>query len=145
MGFLLTAPMLVLLRLVDKNNTVHQALLALILLLIGLFLSTVEVAMMSEMACVVASLQEANPAFFGNMGGMVHGYGLFNVAVAGGQLIGPLVGGFVRQELGWNAMSLLLASLSLLAVVPTALWTGGWIGNMEGGKESYIGDNGEDI
>ncbi|KAK5007264.1 hypothetical protein LTR16_000947, partial [Cryomyces antarcticus] len=108
-GFIFSAPFLVLLRLVTHDSLGQKALLCALLLL------------------VVEAKEKKRPGLFGPAGAYAQAYGLFNVAFAGGCLVGPLWAGMVNERAGWGTMAWSLALLSLVSAAPTVIWAGGLV------------------
>lgn len=52
-------------------------------------------------------------------------YGMHNTAFSIGGILGPVMGGYVRDRLGWPTMGLMFAAASLLGAVVQLLWAGG--------------------
>jgi len=52
-------------------------------------------------------------------------YALYNVAYAAGCMIGPLLGGFIRDQHGWPTVGWALAILTFFTGVTQLLWIGG--------------------
>lgn len=120
-GLLFSVPFLILLRLPhasEDNQAGQVAILCVILACLGTTLTFVIPPSMSEVALI------AGEHGSGNYG---QAYGLFNVAFSGGFMIGPLWGGYVTQDVGWNVMVGSLAGLAGVSVIPVAIWTGGRI------------------
>jgi len=120
-GLLFSVPFLILLRLphASKDNEADQvAILCVILACLGTTLTFVIPPSMSEVALV---LRERGSGEYGQA------YGLFNVAFSGGFMVGPLWGGYVAQNAGWNVLVGSLAGLAGFSVVPVVIWTGGGI------------------
>ena len=83
---------------------------------------------MAEITYAVdAKAQRHPPGFFGKNGAYAQAYSLFNMAWAGGCLVGPLLAGLVKQKAGWAVTTLILGIVSLVTALPTAVWTGGSI------------------
>ncbi|KAM5474593.1 hypothetical protein MauCBS54593_002169 [Microsporum audouinii] len=59
-----------------------------------------------------------------NANPVAQGYTLYNMAFAGGQLVGPILGGFLKARLGWNTMTLVIALITGATAVASALYTG---------------------
>ncbi|KAF2770280.1 MFS general substrate transporter [Teratosphaeria nubilosa] len=126
-GFVLSTPFLILLRLVHKNNLSQKVMLCAFLLLIGVGLTLVITPMMAEITYAVdAKARRRHPGFFGRNGAYAQAYSLFNMAWAGGCLVGPLLG-LIRERAGWNVTVLILGILSIVTAIPTVIWTGGSI------------------
>ncbi|KAL6714093.1 hypothetical protein ACLMJK_008587 [Lecanora helva] len=128
LGFLFAVPFLVLLRLVDHNGIRQIVLMCALLALLGLALSMAMTPLLAEITYVVGHKEKSHPGAFGGKGAYATAYGIFNVAFAGGMLIGPLWGGFVTQGSGWGTMCWTLAVLSVAGAVVSFLWIGGWVG-----------------
>jgi MFS family permease len=126
-GFLLAAPVFVLLRLVDHDSLRQKVLLAALLSLIGLALTLAFPPLMAEISYVVVAKEKARPGAYGKGGAYAQAYGLFNMAFAGGTLIGPIWAGFVKNTAGWSTMAWTLGLLSGVTAIPTAVWVGGSI------------------
>ena len=127
-GYTLASPGLILLRLVHENSIGQKVLLCALLALVGLSLTLVITPMMAEITYAVAAKAAHHPpGHFGKNGAYAQAYSLFNVAWASGCMIGPLLAGLVNQAHGWGTATLILGCVSLVTVIPTAVWTGGSI------------------
>lgn len=126
-GFVCAAPLFVLLRLVNHNSTGQKVLLAALLALIGLALTSTFQPLMAEISYVVSAKEKARPGAYGKGGAYAQAYGLFNMAWAGGALVGPIWAGFIEKQAGWGTMAWSLGLLSGLTAIPTAIWVGGSI------------------
>lgn len=127
LGFLFATIPLVLLLLINHPGIRQIVFLCALLALLGLALTTAMVPLMAEITYSVSAQEKRHPGVFGERGAYAQAYGIWNCAFAGGVLIGPLWGGFVRDKAGWSTMCWSLGVLSAVCVVPAALWTGGWI------------------
>lgn len=139
-GFLAACPCWVLLRLVDGNDLRQKALLCALLACLGLALAMIMPCVMAEITYVVAAKEERTPGLFGRKGAYAQAYGLFNMAWAGGALVGPIWAGYVKQHAGWGAMGWSLGLLAALSAVPAVLWTGGWVFNKQEKKDRREAD-----
>ncbi|KAJ4407716.1 hypothetical protein N0V91_003686 [Didymella pomorum] len=130
-GFLGACPPLICLRFVDQNTMNDKVILCALLALVGLFLSLTFPPIMAEISGVVEAKEEsmlvAGRAGFGPGGAYAQAYGLFNMAFAGGCMVGPLLAGFIAEDKGWSTMALVLGILSAITAIPGCLWLGGWI------------------
>lgn len=127
-GFVIACPFLILLRLVYKNTFDQKVLLCALLALIGITLTLILTPMMAEITYAVdAKARRHPPGFFGKNGAYAQAYSLFNMAWAGGCLVGPLLAGLVNQRAGWAVTVLILGLVSVVTAIPTAVWTGGSI------------------
>lgn len=130
-GFLCACPPLVCLRFVDENSIKDKVLLCALLAVVGLFLALTFPPIMAEISSVVEAkeksmLARGHPGF-GSGGAYAQAYALFNVAFAGGCMVGPLLAGFIVEDRGWTTMAWVLGLISAVAAVPTCLWLGGWL------------------
>jgi MFS family permease len=130
-GFLDACPPLICLRFVDKNTLNDKVILCALLALIGLFLALTFPPIMAEISGVVETKEKtmlaSGRAGFGPGGAYAQAYGLFNMAFAGGCMVGPLLAGFIVEDKGWAIMALVLGILSAITAVPACLWLGGWL------------------
>lgn len=130
-GFLGACPPLICLRFVDENTINDKVILCALLALTGLFLSLTFPPIMAEISSVVEAKEKnmlaVGRAGFGPGGAYAQAYGLFNMAFAGGCMVGPLLAGFIAEDRGWSTMALVLGILSAITAVPGCLWLGGWI------------------
>jgi MFS family permease len=51
-------------------------------------------------------------------------YGLYNTAFSGGVLVGPLLGGLIRDSAGWPTVCWVLGLITALTAVAQLLWVG---------------------
>lgn len=125
-GYVLACPFLILLRLVNENTIGDKVLLCALLALIGLCLTIMITPMMAEVTyAVTAKAQRRPPGYFGKNGAYAQAYSLFNVAWAGGCLVGPLLAGLVTQAHGWSVATLILGCISLVTAIPVVIYCGG--------------------
>jgi len=125
-GFVLSCPVLILLRLVHYNSLGQKALLSALLFLLGLGLDLSLTPVMAEVAYAIeAKAARRPPGFYGKNGAIAQAYSLFNMAWAAGSITGPLLGGFVNEAKGWGTTTLILGCVSVFTAVPTVMWTGG--------------------
>lgn len=140
LGFLAACPCWVLFRLVDSDTLRQKVLLCALLACLGLALAMIMPCVMAEITYVVAAKEERTPGLFGRKGAYAQAYGLFNMAWAGGALVGPIWAGYVKQHAGWGAMGWSLGLLAALSAVPAVLWTGGWVFNKQEVKDRREAD-----
>ena len=125
-GFLATAPMEILLRLITHDSIGQKVLFCALLFILGLTLTFALTPIMAEVTyCVEAMAEKSPPGTFGKNGAMAQAYGLFNMAFAAGSMAGPLMSGLLVQNAGWPTATLVLGLLSAVWTLPTLYWTGG--------------------
>lgn len=125
-GFLGCAPFLILLRLVDHDSLRQKVLLCALLALVGFFLTLALTPIMAEVTYAVMDKENARPrGYYGKNGAYAQAYSLFNVAWAGGCMVGPLLAGLVVNAEGWPTATLILGCVSAFTVLPVVVWTGG--------------------
>ena len=105
----------------------QKVLLCALLALLGAALTMVMTPLLAEITYVVEAKEKKNPGAFGAGGAYAQAYGLFNVAFAGGSLVGPIWAGFVEQRAGWGTMGWTLGLLSAVSAVPVVVYSGGLI------------------
>ncbi|KAJ9646404.1 hypothetical protein H2199_002453 [Coniosporium tulheliwenetii] len=141
LGFILAAPCFVCLRFVTANTLHTKILLCALLAVLGLALASAMPPLMAEITYVIEAKERKRPGLFGEKGAYAQAYGLFNMAFAGGCLVGPIWAGMVRERAGWGTMGWSLGALSLLSAVPVVVWVGGFIG----GKGERGGGRGVEV
>lgn len=104
LGFLISFPIFILLRLITTNSTHDKILLIIFLFFAGLASVLQMVSLMVEVHYIVERIENEHPSLFGHQGGTAQAYGLYNVAWSGGQVLGPLLAGFLVENNGWQTM-----------------------------------------
>ena len=123
-GIGIAAPSLFLLRTIVPGVAHPEIKLGILLCLWGLGCAFAMTPLMTEVTSVVEEMELARPNIFGPNGASSQAYGLTGTAFAAGSLVGPLYAGFVRERLGWPAMSTLLGALAVFALIAVMLVTG---------------------
>jgi MFS family permease len=123
-AFSASACVWILMRFVNKNTNADIILLTALLFILGLAVVTIEVTAMTEASQVVGDYESENPGAFGEKSPVAQTYALFNMAFAGGQLLGPILAGGLRVRAGWAAMTLVLGVLCAVTAVPIGLFSG---------------------
>ena len=124
-GFGTAAPLLILLRLIDHDSNEMVALLCSLTLLLGISLDMILIPSWSDASYTVDDIMKNEPGIFGTKGAYAQAFSLMNMAYATGSLIGPLLGGFLVENVGWNDLTLGTGIFSALCVVPCLFATGG--------------------
>ncbi|KAL8832710.1 MAG: hypothetical protein Q9191_000111 [Dirinaria sp. TL-2023a] len=137
LGFLLGAPFLILLRLVNHGGTNQIVVLCVLMTFLGVTMTMVITPLLAEFTYVVdAEERRRGPHSFGDRGAYAQAYGLFMTAFAGGMLVGPLWAGLIVTAAGWETMAWTLGLLSAVSAVPAGLITGGYIWEKRQDKET---------
>ncbi|KAA8904567.1 major facilitator superfamily domain-containing protein [Sphaerosporella brunnea] len=119
-GFIFLVPFLIMLRLPGKHTLNQVVFFCALLALCGTGLAGVMPPVMAEITNVVRDLEAKKPGRFGKNGAFAQAYSLCNIAFAGGSLVGPLLAGFLKENVGWNAVTLVLGKLPLLPKLSSA-------------------------
>ncbi|KAJ5672671.1 hypothetical protein N7507_001798 [Penicillium longicatenatum] len=116
-AFLTSAVALGCLRFVTVDNSSNHWLLVGLLIVFGFTCLGVQIGLMTEIFRVISETEESHPQVFGVSSAISQGYGLYTMASAAGLLIGPLLGGSLKNAIGWGGLTLSLASVCTLAAV----------------------------
>ncbi|KAJ5606824.1 hypothetical protein N7537_003443 [Penicillium hordei] len=114
-GFFLMAVPMVSLRWTQANTVHHEIALISLLFVVGVCLTTVQAIIMGDVSNAVRKIEIIHGITEEKSSGQARGYALCNMAFAAGQTLGPMAGGFIKYELGWGFMTLILGILCLVA------------------------------
>ncbi|ETS85443.1 hypothetical protein PFICI_03468 [Pestalotiopsis fici W106-1] len=127
-GFAWLVPMLVLLRLPTEglesgrtNIIIYCAMLA----LNGVGLAVIGSPSFVEASEVVQKYDKANPEFFGANGPYAQLYGFSSMFFCAGLTLGPIVGGALKDSIGYGNANAVFAAVSAIAAVLSYLVIGG--------------------
>jgi MFS family permease len=123
----MSLPFWVLLRFVDHDSIRQIVLLCALLALLGATFACTLTSLMSEFSKVCDAKEKQDPALFGHRSAYAQSYGIFNVAWAGGTLVGPLWAAAVQKQAGWKTFTWTLGLLNAVSAVPVLLYSGGFI------------------
>ena len=124
-GYAALAPLVILLRLVDHYEVGQAALLCVLLLAIGTALNMVLTPVWSDTMYLVDEKSKKQPGIFGEKGAYAQAFGLMNMAYAIGSVLGPLLGGWLMERVGFNSITLCAGILCGICVIPCVMYTGG--------------------
>ena len=124
-GFAILMPLVILLRLIDHFEAGQVALLCVLLFAIGIALNMILAPVWSDTIYLVNEKATKDPGIFGNKGAYAQAFGLMNMAYAIGSVIGPLLGGWLMEKVGWSWITLGAGILSGICVIPCIMYTGG--------------------
>jgi MFS family permease len=118
LGFLISAPPLILLRLVQEDDVRYAPwLLCGLLFLIGIGLAIAGPALMVEVFSAVFDMEGVSSGEGeGARSNVAQAYGLYNSALAMGQLLGPLFAGSMLSFFGWKTLT---AACGVLRLFPS--------------------------
>lgn len=102
------------------NQASTIAPLIVILVLEGFFGSAVLSPILSEIAAVVALENKED----GESDGFAKSYAVFNIAFAGGMLVGPLMGGYIYSSIGFFWLNIILGLLLVVCIPIVWFWVG---------------------
>lgn len=126
-GFAISLPFLVLLRLVTYHSLKQIVFLCTLLALLGTSNQLIMVPLMAEITHIVEEKERKVPGIFGKHGAYAQAYGLFFCCYSGGALVGPIWAGFVEQRAGWGTMAWSFGLLSGLTAILVLISFGGLI------------------
>ncbi|GAB5590830.1 hypothetical protein Unana1_05730 [Umbelopsis nana] len=113
-----TSAMCLILGIPGKSTSI--APLIVILVLEGFFGSAVVSPILSEIAAVVALENKED----GESDGFAKSYAVFNIAFAGGMVVGPLLGGFLYSAIGFFWLNIVLGCVMLVCMPVVYFWVG---------------------
>ncbi|KAH7321432.1 major facilitator superfamily domain-containing protein [Rhexocercosporidium sp. MPI-PUGE-AT-0058] len=99
-GCILTAVPMILLQLIHQDTAEQVWLLYVLLAAIGTAASLIISPLAADLFYVIETLVSN-----GDTAAYAQSYGLFTCAMAGGTLVGPVLGGYLKEALGWTAMT----------------------------------------
>ena len=119
-GFLFAVPFFVCLRFVSKDTMGHKVMLCGLLLGIGIAVSFIIGPLMAEITWGTEDEEnESGPST------SAQAYGLYNMAFSGGTLVGPIMGGMIRDRAGWGTVGWSMAIVMFFTAITQLIWTGG--------------------
>ncbi|KPA44898.1 mfs-type transporter [Fusarium langsethiae] len=98
-GFLFATPFVVCMMFVDENTIQDKILLCGLLAGVGITMACIFGPLMAEITWAVQGEDGT-----GGAGQIAQAYGLYNMAYSGGSLVGPIMGGMVKDSSGWGTL-----------------------------------------
>ena len=123
-GYAALLPLLIMLRLVDHYAVSQVTLLCALLLAIGTALNMVLTPVWSDTVYLVSEKINDEPGIFGGKSPYAQAFGLMNMAYAVGSVLGPLLGGWLLEKVGFTAITLGAGILCGVCVIPSLMYTG---------------------
>jgi predicted MFS family arabinose efflux permease len=126
-GFLVSIPFLACFKFVHDNTIGHKVLLCALLFGVGTSQALAYGPLMAEIMWTIEAEgeQRFGKGYADSQGVYAQAYGLFNVAWSSGAILGPIMGGFIRDAADWGAVGWSLAALAAFTAVLQGIWVGG--------------------
>lgn len=119
-GLFFSVPFFICLRFVTEDTIQHKVMLCGLLVGIGIGIACIVGPLMAEITYSLddGKTDPAETAY-------AQAYGLYNMAFSGGTLVGPLLGGFIRDGAGWGTVGWSLAIILFFTAITQLIWLGG--------------------
>lgn len=127
LGFALAGPAFVLLGLAEGPGIGQQALLCVLLSLVGVGTGFSGPPLLKEVGAVVERAEREHPGAYGPKGATARAYGVHNAAFAVGNLLGPVLAGAMKAAYGWGVMGWVFGAMSLVMGAVTLCSLEGWL------------------
>ncbi|KAK7424971.1 hypothetical protein QQZ08_008367 [Neonectria magnoliae] len=122
-GFCFATPFLICLRFVSEDSMANKVMLCGLLAGVGIALACVFGPLMAEINwSVQGDGQDSDDV------PVAQAYGLYNMAFSGGTIIGPLIGGLIKESAGWGTVAWTMGVMTFVSAIPQLIWTGGPLG-----------------
>lgn len=118
-GCALTSIPLILMRLVVNDSLSQKALLCSLLFLTGSTLVAIVAPCTSDLSIGIENMEAEQPDIFGAGGAYAQAFSLLNMSIALGTVVGPVVGGWLKDTYGWGTMTLVLGLLAFSGAIPS--------------------------
>jgi MFS family permease len=113
LGFMVTTPALLLLRLVDHNTLPQKVLLCAVLALVGVGLSLSLAPLATDIKIVADKVSQKTSSSL-----LATGFSILNCAIALGGALGPLTAGPMMNRTGWKGATMLISLICLIVIPP---------------------------
>ncbi|KAK6810716.1 hypothetical protein RU639_013566 [Aspergillus parasiticus] len=120
----LTALSLIALCFIRSDSTLEQYLLVGVLVIFGVAYNTILITTRTEISKVITETELSGVLDSGRTGALTQGYALLTMGSAAGALMGPLFGGFLKVNIGWEGLTVVLGLLCAVAAVTVGLFSG---------------------
>lgn len=117
-GCALTSIPLILMRLVVNDSTSQKLLLCSLLFITGSTLVAIVAPCTSDLSVATESIEVEQPGIFGPGGAYAQAFSLLNMSIALGTVVGPVLGGWLKNNYGWGTMTLALGILAASGAIP---------------------------
>ncbi|KAL8804078.1 MAG: hypothetical protein Q9182_002791 [Xanthomendoza sp. 2 TL-2023] len=122
-GVVISTLALTLLSLVEQNSIQHVILLCILLAITGFGTTMMLSPLAADMCATVSQLGEDHRSLFNPNGAFAKAYGLFNIALALGEMVGPALAGLCYDVEGWKVAVWVMAILCASGIAPAVLFT----------------------
>lgn len=123
-GFFLATPFLVCTRFVEDNSMAHKIMLCGLLVGLGIAIVLVFGPLMAEITWSVVGDENEIDEEAKSTAPYAQAYGLYNMAFSGGAMVGPILGGMIRDEAGWPTVGWVLGLVAAFTAVTQLIWVG---------------------
>jgi MFS family permease len=113
LGFIVTTPALLLLRLVDHNTLTQKVLLCAVLVLVGTGLSLFLAPLATDINIVADKVSQQTSSSL-----LATSFSILNCAIALGGALGPLTAGPMMNSTGWKGATMLISLICLIGIPP---------------------------
>lgn len=123
-GFFLATPFLVCTRFVEENSMPHKIMLCGLLFGLGMAIVLVFGPLMAEITWSVVGDEHEIDEEIKDTAPYAQAYGLYNMAFSGGAMVGPIMGGMIRDESGWPTVGWVMGLVTAVTAVTQLIWVG---------------------
>ena len=124
-GFGYLVPVLILLRLVRPGGKSQIIVYCALLALCGIGLGVIGSPSIVEASFVVGKYDKSNPDLFAPNGPYAQLYGINSMVFSLGLTVGPLIGGSLKDSIGYGNMNMVVAAVCLLTAILSTIYVGG--------------------
>ncbi|VUC21429.1 unnamed protein product [Clonostachys rosea] len=123
-GFIIATPFLICLRFVSEDTINHKIMMCGLLAGVGLAVALVFGPLMAEISWSAVDGMDSTQDGMSTVP-YAQAYGLYNMAFSGGCMLGPILGGLIRDRAGWPTVCWVLGIITAVSTLTQALWIGG--------------------
>ncbi|CAG9944588.1 unnamed protein product [Clonostachys rosea f. rosea IK726] len=123
-GFIIATPFLICLRFVSEDSLNHKIMMCGLLVGVGLAVALVFGPLMAEISWSAVDGMDPTQDDMSAVP-YAQAYGLYNMAFSGGCMLGPILGGLIRDRAGWPTVCWVLGLITAASTITQALWIGG--------------------
>ena len=124
-GFGYLVPVLILLRLVRPGGKSQIIVYCALLALCGIGLGVIGSPSIVEASFVVGKYDKSNSDLFAPNGPYAQLYGINSMVFSAGLTVGPLIGGSLKDSIGYGNMNMVVAAVCLVTATLSFIYVGG--------------------